>query len=175
MNTFAKVIVRHSGRNGTHRHQVGEYEHQMRRRIGVRLLESVKNFNSGTPQGGKMAYTGKESIGSFDSLAKQAALCGYGKAQFIGEFTGKQPEPQTERQIPHQLNQLEKAICGIEQYFSDLQNKISPVIRKEVIGKQEENKEPSLCCDLAEHLRIQVKRLNNIGEAIIYTIKSIEL
>lgn len=105
-------------------------------------------------------------------LAGQAARIG----TIVREASKCEPDPKAEKQIPHQLKQLDNAICDIEQYFSDLQNRIAPVTRKEVSGgTQEESKDPSLSCDLADHLRLQVKRLQNIGKEIVYMIKTVEL
>lgn len=84
--------------------------------------------------------------------------------------------PQREPLIQSQVAILERNITYLEESFYSLQTRLEYVSNIEIAcGKDDETKEQSLLCTLAEHLRIQVKRIKDVIKRIEYQLSILEL
>lgn len=88
-----------------------------------------------------------------------------------------QPQaPERERLIPNQAALLEQTIFSLEEEFSFLLDRLHQVRTEETVAGTKENvKEAGFSCPLAEHLRIQTGRVQNVVNQIRYQLSILEL
>lgn len=84
--------------------------------------------------------------------------------------------PKRERFIPNQTGRLESLIDELEGAFEDLQGRLLTVRSEEATGKTlQEIKQAGLPCPLAEFLRGQNERIQNIVSRIRYQLEVLEV
>ena len=86
-------------------------------------------------------------------------------------------KPERERYIPNKAAELERAITDLEESFGNLQGRLQSVRSEEITSTKEQperQKEMSLPCPLAEHLRQQSARIRNVCERIEYQLSVLE-
>jgi len=84
--------------------------------------------------------------------------------------------PERERYIPNKAAELERVITELEECFGNLQGRLQSVRSEEVSAApiEQQAKEMSLPCPLAERLRQQTARIRNICDRIEYQLKVLE-
>jgi len=92
----------------------------------------------------------------------------------VGTEAGMATAPKQEPQTARELNTLDKAQTHLSEVISQLESRLSPILRKDPEGKDKAKEEQNLC-DLAGDIRNKRKITDNQIGAIESILSRIEL